>query len=372
MDPAKRAILELMEKADIQVDGTRPWDLRVHNEALYGRVLTDSSLALGESYMDGWWDCEAIDELVTRVLTSDIQKELRPSLGLLWFGLRAVVTNRQRRGRAFNIGKHHYDLGNELYEVMLDREMNYSCGFWKDAKSLDEAQEAKLDLICRKIGLAKGMRVLDIGCGWGGFARHASERYGAEVVGITVSQEQAELARKRCEGLPVEIRLQDYREVHERFDRIVSIGMIEHVGYKNYRRYMEVAARCIAADGIFLLHTIGTNISEHIGDPWTDKYIFPDGMLPSVPQLGTAAEGLFRMEDWHNFGHYYDRTLLAWDRNFTAGWEQMKDKYDERFYRMWRYYLLSSAASFRSRRNQLWQIVYTPNASTRVYESIRP
>ena len=372
MNPAEKAVLSLLETVDVQVNGSRAWDLQVHNRELYGRVLAGGSLALGESYMDGWWDCEAVDELVTRVLTGDLQHKIRPSLGLILFGLRAVVTNRQRKGRAFNIGERHYDLGNDLYELMLDRGMSYSCGYWKHAKNLDEAQEAKLDLICRKIGLEKGMRVLDIGCGWGGFARHAAERYGAQVVGITVSREQAELARERCSGLPVEIRLQDYRDLAERFDRIVSIGMIEHVCYKNYRGYMEIAARCLAPEGMFLLHTIGTNVSEHIGDPWTDRYIFPDGMLPSVPQLGTAAEGLFRMDDWHNFGPYYDRTLLAWHRNFNDGWDRIKERYGERFRRMWNYYLLSSAASFRSRRNQLWQIVLAPIASTGFYESIRP
>ncbi len=371
MNAAKKAILSLMESVDIKVDGSRPWDIRVHNEDFYGRVLTGASLALGESYMDGWWDCEAIDQLLTRVLTADLQKQLRPSLGLILFGLRAVLSNRQRRSRAFNIGERHYDLGNDLYELMLDRGMNYSCGYWKHAKTLDKAQEAKLDLICRKIGLTKGMRVLDIGCGWGGFARYAAERYGAEVIGITVSREQAELARVRCSGLPIEIRLQDYRDLSEQFDRVVSIGMIEHVGYKNYRFYMEVAARCLVPDGLFLLHTIGTNVSERIGDPWTDRYIFPDGMLPSIPQLGEAVEGLFRMEDWHNFGPYYDRTLLAWHSNFNEGWERIKERYGERFFRMWNYYLLSSAASFRARRNQLWQIVLAPIASTTAYESIR-
>jgi cyclopropane-fatty-acyl-phospholipid synthase len=371
MDDALRIAREILEVADINVNGERPWDIRVHNEDFFGRVLAGGSLALGESYMDGWWDCEQLDELITRILSKDLQQRVRPSLRVASLWLKSVFLNMQRKSRAYNIAERHYDLGNDLYRIMLDKGMNYSCGYWKHAKNLDEAQEDKLELICRKINLEKGMRVLDIGCGWGGFAYHAAELHGAQVVGITVSREQAELARARCRDLPVEIRLQDYRDLDERFDRIVSVGMIEHVGFKNYRRYMQVAARCLAPDGLFLLHTIGANISSRFNDPWNDKYIFPDGMLPSLQQLTKAAEGLFKIEDVHSFGQYYDTTLLAWNRNFTAGWEQIKDRYGERFSRMWHYYLLSSAASFRSRTVQLWQIVLSPLKSCLSYEGIR-
>ena len=371
MDAAGRIGKEILESADIRVNGERPWDLQVHNERFFGRVLAEGSLALGESYMDGWWDCEALDELVNRILSHDLQEKVRPSPKVFLLWLRSTLVNLQSRGRAYNIGRRHYDLGNDLYRLMLDKGMNYSCGYWKNAKSLDDAQVDKLELICSKIRLERGMRVLDIGCGWGGFAQHAAERHGASVVGITVSKEQADLAGERCKGLPVEIRLQDYRDLDESFDRIVSIGMIEHVGVKNYRRYMEIASRCLHPDGLFLLHTIGSNLSGHVPDPWSDKYIFPDSMLPSMRQLAAAAEGLFKMEDVHSFGHYYDPTLLAWNRNFTEGWPRISERYGERFFRMWRFYLLSSAGSFRARHNQLWQIVLSPRASTLVYESIR-
>jgi cyclopropane-fatty-acyl-phospholipid synthase len=371
MDPARRLATEILESADIRVNGERPWDLHVHDERFFGRVLAGGSLALGESYMDGWWDCESLDELVRKVLANDLQRRVRPSLSVALLWLKSALVNLQSRGRAYNIGRRHYDLGNDLYRLMLDKGMNYSCGYWKQAKNLDDAQTDKLELICRKIGLEKGMTVLDIGCGWGGFARHAAERHGASVVGITVSKEQAELARERCAGLPVEIRLQDYRDVDQKFDRLVSVGMIEHVGVKNYRRYMQVAARCLAPDGLFLLHTIGSNISSRLVDPWSDKYIFPDSMLPSMKQLSTAAEGLFTIEDVHSFGHYYDPTLVAWNRNFTEGWPRIAERYGERFFRMWRFYLLSSAGSFRARHIKLWQIVLSPLASTRAYESIR-
>jgi cyclopropane-fatty-acyl-phospholipid synthase len=269
------------------------------------------------------------------------------------------------------MAERHYDLGNDLYSLMLDKGMNYSCAYWKRAKNLDEAQEDKLELICRKIGIEKGMRVLDIGCGWGGLERHAAERHGAQVAGITVSKEQAELARERCSGPPVEIRLEDYRGLDERFDRIVSIGMIEHVGTRNYRRYMGIAARCLAPDGLFLLHTIGTNISDRVTDPWMVKYIFPDSVLPSLRQLTRTAERLLKTEDVHSFGQYYDLTLQAWHRNFTMGWDRIKDRYGERFRRMWRYYLVNSAGSFRARHVEFRQIVLSPLISSRIYKSIR-
>ena len=371
MSPAQRIAKEILQSADIIVDGERPWDLRVHDERFFGRVLAGGSLALGESYMDGWWDCESLDEMVAKILSNDLQQKVKPSLKLFLLWLRSWLVNRQRRSRAYNIGVRHYDLGNDLYRLMLDKGMNYSCGYWKRAKNLDDAQVDKLELVCRKIGLGKGMRVLDIGCGWGGFAQHAAERHGCSVVGITVSREQAQLAQERCRGLPVEIRLQDYRDLDERFDRVVSIGMIEHVGVKNYRRYMMTVARCLDAEGLFLLHTIGANVSGTVGDPWVDKYIFPDGIVPSLRQLSGASEGLFRIEDVHSFGHYYDTTLLAWERNFTQGWNSIKGQYGERFFRMWRYYLLSSAGSFRSRQSQLWQMVLSPSKAARVYESIR-
>jgi len=249
--------------------------------------------------------------------------------------------------------------------------MNYSCGYWKDVDNLDDAQDAKLELSCKKLGLKPGMRVLDIGCGWAGFGKYAADKYGVEVVGVTVSKEQKKLAEKLCKGLPVEIRLQDYRELDEKFDRIISIGMIEHVGKKNYREYMKVSHRCLKENGLFLLHTIGSNISRFTGEPWLDKYIFPNGMLPSVKQLAKAVERLFVIEDVHNFGSYYDTTLMAWYDNFITHWDEIKNQYDERFYRMWSYYLLCCAGAFRARRNQLWQVVLSKDGVRGGYKSIR-
>ncbi|HET7676190.1 MAG TPA: cyclopropane fatty acyl phospholipid synthase [Gammaproteobacteria bacterium] len=351
---------ELLRTADIEIDGGRPWDIRVHDPRLFTRAFAEGSLGVGEAYMDGWWDCARLDEFFARLLRAQIDTQV-----LTWKdalrSLRARLINLQSRSRAFEIGRRHYDNGNRLYQCMLDSRMMYSCGYWKDATTLDEAQEAKLDLVCRKLGLEAGMRLLDIGCGWGGMARFAAERYGVEVVGVTVSEQQANYAREICRDLPIDIRLEDYRNISGRFDRIVSIGMFEHVGYKNYRTYMETAHRLLPDDGLFLLHCIGTNTSVTETDPWIARYIFPNSMLPSARQITTAIEGLFIFEDWHNFGTDYDLTLNEWLHNFRTHWDELKSEYDDRFYRMWTYYLQSSMGTFRSRRSQLWQILLSPH-----------
>ena len=361
MDRAKfrNKVERLLSFADVEIGENRPWDIQVHNEDLYPRILAEGSLGLGESYMDGWWDCESLDEFFSKILSASLDTRVKPLSGLLTV-LRARLFNLQKPSRAFKIGEHHYDIGNNLYRCMLGKGLIYSCGYWENATTLDEAQEVKLDMVCRKLDLKPGMRILDIGCGWGGTARFAAERYGVEVTGITVSEEQAMLANEICKGLPVEIHLQDYRGLNGTFDRIFSIGMFEHVGYKNYATFMRIVNNCLNDGGIFLLHTIGGNRSVTGTDPWIERYIFPNSMLPSARQICNAAEGLFVLEDWHCFGADYDKTLMQWFRNFHEHWDTLKKDYDERFYRMWKYYLLSCAGSFRARVNQLWQIVYSP------------
>ncbi len=361
------AIEELLSGTGVSINGPRPWDPQILDDRFYWRVLCEGSIGLGESYMDGWWECGAIDEFICRLKGIDVKKKLRTNLRLLL----VLICNMQSVRRAYMVGEHHYDTDNELFSHMLDPYMTYSCGFWHDACSLAEAQERKLNLICRKIGLREGMTVLDIGCGWGSFARYAAEHYGARVTGITISRKQVEHARQHLKGLPVEIRLQDYRSLSGHYDRIVSVGMFEHVGQKNYRTFMQVARRCLADDGLFLLHTIGSNETQLTTDPWIEKYIFPNSMLPSIKQIGEAAEGLFVMEDWHNFSSDYVRTLMSWHDNFVASWDAIKHRYDERFYRMWRYYLLFCAGTFRSRQNQLWQVVLSKDGVPGGYSPLR-
>ncbi len=370
----KNRIEQLLERTGIGINGSASWDICVKDERFFARVLAQGSLGFGESYMDGWWECARVDELFYRLLRADIRAKILPTFGMVKDAIMARMLNRQNQKRAFHIGEAHYDIGNDLYQAMLDARMTYTCGYWSDAShpiTLDAAQEAKLDLVCRKIGLKKGDRVLDIGCGWGSFAKFAAEKYGASVVGITVSKEQKKYAQERCAGLPIEIRLQDYRDVTETFDHVISLGMFEHVGEKNYRAYFRVARRCLKDHGFFLLHTIGGNTSGHTTDPWIDRYIFPHSLIPSAKQISVAAEGLFVMEDWHNFSTDYDKTLMAWSANVERHWDALNGTYDERFHRMWRYYLLSCAGSFRARLNQLWQIVYSKNGVLGGYTSLR-
>ena len=354
----KKTVTDLLESVDIQVNGSRAFDIQVHNELFYSRVLSGKSLGLGESYMDGWWDCESLDQFCYQMLRGRIDKQVKvKNPAFLAHVLKAYFLNAQSKKRAYIVGEEHYDTGNDLFSLMLDQRMNYSCGYWENADNLDQAQINKLDLVCRKLHLKPGMKVLEIGCGWGGFAKYAAENYGVSVHGVTVSKEQMDYAERSCIGLETKFEMKDYRELNTKYDAIVSIGMFEHVGYKNYRNYMEVAQRCLEGEGLFLLHTIGRNTPSRSTDPWTNKYIFPNGMIPSPAQISKSLQGLFVVEDWHNFGQYYDPTLMAWNENFQKNYESLKDKYDQRFKRMWQYYLLMCAGTFRARRNQLWQLV---------------
>ncbi len=363
-------VKSLLEEAGVKINGNSSYDICVNDERFYKRVLDQVSLGLGESYMDGWWDCKNLDEFFYKILRFQIDNKVK-NWRVFPYILKAAVLNFGNKKHSFDIGKSHYDIGNELYQNMLDERLVYSCGYWKGVETLDDAQEAKLDLVCRKLNLKQGMKMLDIGCGWGAFLKYASEKYGVKGVGITVSKEQVEFGQELCRGLPVEIRLQDYRDLDGKFDRIVSIGMFEHVGFKNYRTYMEVVHRLLNDNGLFLLHTIGENKSTITTDPWINKYIFPGGMLPSIKQIGAVIEGLFVMEDWHNFSADYDKTLMAWYKNFEKNWDRIKSNYDKRFYRMWKYYLLCCAGTFRARKNQLWQIVFSKKGVLEGYESTR-
>ena len=362
---SRRWVADLLARADIRIvtgapDAARPWDMQLHDPIALDRALAEGNLGLGESYMAGAWDCTRLDMFFDRLLRAHLDREVKP-VHALWHSLRARFTNRQSRRRAWEVGRAHYDLGNDFYAAMLDSRMTYSCGWWEDgAQDLTQAQDAKLELICRKLGLRPGMRVLDIGCGWGSFMGYAAEKYGVRCIGVTVSREQAAYAQQRYAGLPLEFRLEDYRELDAAalggpVKRIVSVGMFEHVGRRNHRTFMEVAHRCLADDGLFLLHTIGKNRRDSTLDPWTDRHIFPNGDLPSLGQIGDALDGLFVAEDVHDFGADYDPTLMAWHANFEAAWPRFAGALGETFHRMWRYYLLSCAGAFRARELQLWQ-----------------
>lgn len=357
MNKHEKVVREFLSLADVQIDGPRPFDIKVNDERFYKRVLGDRELGLGESYMEGWWQVERLDELVARLLSADLRSKLKVSPEMVRVILASIIQNRQTVSKSKRNASHHYDVGNDLYSLMLDKRMIYSCAYWKNAKTLDEAQDAKLELICQKLKLQPNMTILDIGCGWGGFAEYAASKYNVSVVGITPAFEQVKLAKERTKGLSVDIRQLDYRDITGKYDRIVSIGMLEHVGPKNYARFFLQCKEMLKDDGIMLHHTIGGNRSVNSTDPWMDKYIFPGGVLPSLAQISKAVEKKLVIEDIQNFGPYYDKTLLAWHKNFITNYEKLSNKYDEIFYRMWEFYLLSSAGLFRSRNVQLWQIV---------------
>ncbi|MBI5690519.1 MAG: cyclopropane fatty acyl phospholipid synthase [Verrucomicrobia bacterium] len=368
---AREIVTELLAGADIRTDGARAWDLHVHDERFYGRVLASGTLGFGESYIEGGWDCEAIDEMADRAARAHLDERVRGNLVNGWASAVARLSNQQTMRRARRVARVHYDLGNEFFAAMLGPTMQYSCAYFRGTDDLDEAQRRKMDLICRKLGLRPGLRLLDIGCGWGGLARHAATAHGCTVLGVTISSEQQAFATEWCRGLPVEIRLQDYRQVTGEFDRVVSVGMLEHVGYRNYREFMEVAARVLHPEGLFLCHSIGGQVSRVRTDPWIERYIFPRSLLPSPAQVTRAAEALFVLEDVHNFGADYDRTLLGWARNFEATWPQFAPRYGERFGRMWRYYLLGCAGSFRARTIDLFQFVFSKRGVPGGYTSVR-
>jgi len=355
----RRRVESLFAECGVDIGGPNAWDIQVHNEDFFSRVLAEGSLGLGESYMDGWWDVRDLDGFVYRLLAAKLDERARTWRdALAWLG--AVLVNHQRGARVFEVAEKHYDLGNEFYEAMLDRRMIYSCGYWEGAHSLDDAQEAKLALVLGKLGTRPAQRVLDVGCGWGGALKFAAEHYGVTGVGVTIAREQASYARRTTQGLPVAIRLQDYREMREKFDHAYSIGMFEHVGVRNYRRYMKVVRRCLHPGGRFLLHTIGGFKSTNHTDAWIDRYIFPNSMIPSREQIECAVDGIFCIRHWQSIGEHYERTLLAWRSNLERSWSRLAIQYDERFRRMWHYYLSSCAGAFRARKLDVWQVLLEP------------
>jgi cyclopropane-fatty-acyl-phospholipid synthase len=369
-----RSVVEtLFSEAGVIIDGDRPGDIAVHDDRFYQRLLRDGSLGMGESYMDGWWDSPQVDELIARLLRAGLGEKIQPRKFLYLF-LLAHLMNPQRRSKAYEVGEHHYDLGNDLFEQMLDKRMTYTCAYWSGTPApsgLDEAQEAKLDLICRKLGLKPGQHVLDIGCGWGSFMIYAAEKYGAIATGVTVSKEQVALGRARAGSLPVTFELKDYREITGRYDHVISLGMFEHVGPRNHRTFMDITNKVLKDDGLFLLQIAARNDSRTLPDPWSNKYIFPNTFLPSLGEIAASTNGLFIMEELHNFGADYDKTLLAWHRNFEKAWPVLKNQYSERFYRMWRYYLLAAAGLSRSRAGQLWQMVFSKRGVVGGYRTVR-
>lgn len=370
---AKQKIQQLLSMAGIKINGPDPWDLQVHDERFYECALSQASVGVGESYMEGWWDAGDLSEFFYRIHRADLVRQVR-SFDLFLLGLRSAVFNLQKKSHSRDVARQHYDIGNDLYRVMLDKNMQYTCAYWKHADNLEQAQEVKLHLICRKLHLKPGMRVLELGGGFCGLARFMAKEYGCEVVTYNISKEQVAFGREFCADLPVRIEEKDYREaIREKgeFDCVAAVGLCEHIGYRNYRPFLQLVRKKLKSTGLFLLHTIGGNRTRTSTDPWIDKYVFPNGMVPSINQLGRAMENLFVMEDWHNFGPDYVKTLMAWWKNFETRYCTLdKSRYDQRFFRMWKLYLMMSAGAFRARRMQLWQIVLSTGEAPE-YEPVR-
>ncbi len=367
-------IADLLAHADVKIVGepsfgAEPWDMLVHNDALFSRILGQGTLGLGEAYMDGWWDCERLDELFARVLAAELATKVETWSDKAFF-LLGHLRNRQIGKRLRATAADHYNTGNDLYQHMLDKKMIYTCGYWRDAENLDQAQEHKLELVARKLKLKPGMRVLDIGCGWGGAAKYIADKHGVDVVGITLSEAQHELAQEHIRDSNATVRLQDFRALNEKFDRVYSLGMFEHVGFKNFADYFRIVDQCLEPGGLFLLHTIGHRVTSFKVDPWMDRYIFPNSILPSAEMINRYSADYFNIEDWHNFGLDYHKTLLAWDSNLQAAWQHLPD-YEERFKRMWHYFLMCSAGSFKAYRNHLWQVVFSKGIQPQPYEAVR-
>ena len=382
---AKSVLQEMANRIGIHINGTNPWDIQVRDERFYNRVVAHGSIGFGESYMDGWWEVEQLDELFYRITLLRHRHLFDNPMRLLTVWLEAKFLNRQSRTKSKQVIEVHYNLSNEMYQAMLGKTMAYTCGYWKNVKTLDEAQEAKYDLVCRKLDLKPEDEVLELGCGWGGFARYAHEHYGCHLVSVNISEEQIRFARENYQEA-ADFFLCDYRDRHiynpsgQIFDKVVSIGMCEHVGVENYKSWMQLVSDQLKDHGLFLLHSIGTDTHTVEVDPWVDKYIFPQSALPSPKSLGNAMDQIFMLEDWHDFGVDYDTTLLEWFKNFDADWQtseklpqhlELKGMNRETFYRMWKYYLLSIAGCFRSRYISLWQLVLSKKGVLGGYQTVR-
>lgn len=369
---SRKVVSDLFARAGVAFDGRNAWDIKVHNDRLFSRILSHGSLGLGEAYMDGDWDCVALDELFERVIRARLGEQLGLTLPVALMVASERLQNRQSVARAGKCADVYYNLPAEVFEATFDTRVAGSCGYWKAAATLDDAQDAKLDLICRKIGLRKGESVLDIGCGWGSFVGFAAERYGAVCHGVTVSKVQVEYIKSRYAGAPIYPMLDDYRNYRgPKVDHVVSVEMFEQVGARNHRTYFERVRSYMKDDGLFLLHTNWENERYPVIEPWQDKYFFPNADLPTIGEIATAVEGLFVIEDVHNLGVDYDKTLMAWNAKFQSNRAEIERKYGTRFCKMWEYFLLETAGAFRCRHIGVGQIVLSPKGVRGGYESIR-
>lgn len=356
-----------LEQADIQVEGSRPWDIKICHPGFFKCIMQQGLLGLGESYMDGWWECERLDIFVYKFLSGQLDEALPTHLhDILKFFSAKLLSIRSDENNSKR-GHNDYEIGDDIFAIMLDSYMQYSCGCWRQATCLNEAQTAKLDMMCEKLQLTPGMRVLDIGCGWGGTAEYMARHYDVYVEGITDSTEQQKIAQARCEGLNVTIMLGDFRDpLDDQFDRIIALGTLQNIGLKSYKTFFEWVASCLRPDGFFLLQSIGSGqLVNHIG-PWINKYIFPGGCLPSGEQIIHSTQPYLHIEDWINLGEDYDKTFMAWEKRINTAWPELRHHYSPKFKRMLDYYLCSCAGFLRARKLNMWEVVFSRNDAKKI------
>ena len=333
------------------------------------RLLTSTSLALGEAYMDGDLEIEgnlynALDHFLGQMGKFSTDEGALKKL---------IHTSLSKKNQEKEVAS-HYDIGNDFYKLWLDSTMSYSCAYFAhENDTLYEAQVNKVDYILKKLHLEKGMSLLDIGCGWGFLLIEAARKYGVKGTGITLSHEQYKEFQKRIKEQKLEdlltVELMDYRDLPKSgmtFDRVVSVGMVEHVGRENYPFFVQDAAKALKPGGLFLLHFI-SSVTEHAGDPWIKRYIFPGGVIPSLREMISAMgdEG-FHVLDVENLRLHYNKTLLCWEKNYREHLDQVREMFDVRFVRMWDLYLSACAATFHNGIIDLHQILASKGVNNNI------
>jgi cyclopropane-fatty-acyl-phospholipid synthase len=365
---AKKFSHRVLSRAGITVNGCHAWDIQVHDEQFFDCLYRSASEGLGDSYVQGFWDSDDLTETLGRFIAIGGRSALKGPIA------HNMQTTESEQKKSLEVVDSHYESKNGLYSNMLDPYMQYSCALWDDdTHNLQEAQIKKMRLIGQKLELQPGDHVLDIGCGWGGLPKFLSETFGCRVTGINLAEHHIDYANQRMAHNKVKVIKQDYRDLTEKYDKIYCIGVSEHFGLNNYKQFMQIVHDQLNPGGIFLLHTIGENVTRPKADTWITKNIFPNGYIPSLSLISQCAEGLFITEDVHNFNTSYEKTLLAWDANFQRNWNLIRKLHPELdtrdFYRMWRYYLNFCAGGFRKRCTQLYQIVFTRIQDRRNYKT---
>jgi cyclopropane-fatty-acyl-phospholipid synthase len=364
-----------LNKAGIKINGPNPWDPEVdadHLSSFNRQVVWQGMLGLGNSFLDGEWKCADLSTFFFKAIQAGLLQDSKMSLPYLWKWIRDTFTNPQNRPHAAkNIAEHYSDADKEgLVLGMTDPKWNqYTCGFYADptnpVEGLQAAQDRKLRVIFDKLRLEAGDTLLDVGMGWGGLLACAQQERCCRGMGVTLARNQLEYAEQHhgVQGLCT-----DYRSVNWPANRITAVGILEHIGPKNHRAFMEAIYRNLTADGIHLLHFFGRP-AHNVGllDPWTDQYIFPGLTCPTLVEVLRAADGLLELQHQEQFGFHYDPTLMAWYENFVAFAKTIGLDPDDRLYRMWKYYLLSCAGAFRAGEVKLYQLVFTKRHSRIVY-----